>query len=300
MKNDIVLITGPTASGKSKLAVDIARQCDGIIINADSMQVYDVLRLLTSRPSEKEKAGVAHYLYGFVNPRKAFSVGYWLSAVDDLFVSSRLIGKTCIFIGGSGLYFHALLGGLSSIPHIDAVVREKWRISLEKNGIRELYSILLKKDPFLAKRLSSNDSQRIIRALEVLESTGYSITYWQNKPKKPFLDAMSIRKLVLEPTKNEIEERIHTRFELMLANGVIEEVKQLRMMNLNSELPVMKAIGVRELNAYLDGFLGIEEAVEKVKIATRGYAKKQMTWFRHQLDTGWQRLTSADSACFHL
>jgi len=294
--NDVILIAGPTASGKSQLGIDIARQCHGVVINADSMQVYDVLHLLTARPDKNEMGGVPHYLYGFVNPGEAFSTGHWLEAVRELLQHPELKGRTCIFVGGTGLYFRALLGGLARIPPVDAAIREKWRLFLQEKGIEPLYEILSEKDPVLAGRLSPNDGQRILRGLEVLEATGRSIAEWQQQRGEPLVDAMRTRKLVLDLEREELAVRISARFDKMVEKGALEEVRQLQAMHLAPALPAMKAIGVRKFSACLDGETSLETAIEKAKAETRRYARRQMTWLRHQLDAGWQRFSSAQEA----
>ncbi|RCL00320.1 MAG: tRNA dimethylallyltransferase [Candidatus Tokpelaia sp. JSC085] len=295
-KNDIILITGPTASGKSRLGIDIARQCHGVVINADSMQIYEVLHLLTGQPNENERASIPHFLYAFVKPNVAFSTGHWLAAVRRLLQNPEIIGRTCVFVGGTGLYFRSLLGGLAKIPPIDTATHEKWRLFLQQNGIKSLYTILSERDPVLAQRLSPNDGQRMLRALEVLDSTGSSIAQWQQERREPLVDIMCTRRLVLAPERYKLMAYINARFDKIIEKGALEEVKQLRAMQLDPALPIMKAIGVRELSTYLDGHITLESAIEKAKIATRRYAKRQMTWLRHQLDADWQHFSSIDTA----
>lgn len=290
------MIAGPTASGKSRLAVDIARNNGGVVINADSMQIYDMLHLLTARPETQEMAGVPHYLYGFVSPAQSFSTGLWLQAVADVLARPEVADKPWVFVGGTGLYFRALLGGLSRIPPIPPAVREKWRFRLLEDGAEALHVILTEQDPAMAARLMPADGQRIVRALEVLEATGQSLAQWQEQQGRPLIGADVARKIILLPERSVLVERINRRFDKMIEHGALEEVKALHAMQLAPDLPAMKAIGVRELSAYLDGALTKAEAIEKAKIETRRYAKRQVTWFRHQLGDDWQRFTTAEEA----
>lgn len=292
----MVLIAGPTASGKSQLAVDMARQCNGVVINADSMQVYDGLPLLSAQPDRQDRAGIAHYLYGFVSPDQAFSTGRWLDSVQQLLQDPAIADKTWIFVGGTGLYFRALLGGLAQMPPIDAAIRDKWRQFLLHNGVQALYACLTQKDAGVAARLSANDGQRILRALEVIDMTGRSIADWQKQGGKALVNPSRAKKIVLMPDRAHLAARINERFDTMVAEGALAEVRHLRAMQLDPALPVMKAIGVREFAAYLDGQISLETAIEKAKAETRRYAKRQLTWLRHQLDSSWQTFVSAKEA----
>ncbi|RCL02728.1 MAG: tRNA dimethylallyltransferase [Candidatus Tokpelaia sp. JSC188] len=290
------MIAGPTASGKSQLGIEIARKCNGVVINVDSMQVYDVLHLLTAQPNKDDMAGIPHYLYGFAKPGEIFSAGKWLKAVQKLLQSQKLKGKTCIFVGGTGLYLHALLGRLANIPSIKTEIREKWRQFLKEKGIKPLYEYLVEKDPAMAQRLSPTDGQRILRALEVWEGTGRSLIEWQCINDKPSVDIIRAHKHVLMPQKENLAVRINTRFDMMIEKGVVEEVRKLRAMNLDPEIPVMKAIGVKEFSTYLDGKISLKTAIEKAKTRTRRYAKQQRTWFRHQFDKTWQCFPDAEKS----
>ncbi|AQS41969.1 MAG: tRNA dimethylallyltransferase [Candidatus Tokpelaia hoelldobleri] len=295
-QKNITLIAGPTASGKSQLAVDIAQGNGGVVINADSMQVYDTLHVLTARPDEKEMAGVPHYLYGFVSPARSFSTGLWLQAVADVLLLPEVASRPWVFVGGTGLYFRTLLGGLSRIPPVPPAVREKWRLRLLEEGAEALHMVLTGQDPAMAARLMPADGQRIVRALEILEATGQSLAQWQEQQGKPLIDTAVAKKIILLPDRAVLVERINRRFDKMVEHGALEEVKALRRLKLASDLPVMKAIGVRELGACLDGVLTQQQAIEKAKIETRRYAKRQATWFRHQLSADWQRFTAAEAA----
>lgn len=284
-----VLIAGPTASGKSALALDLAKKLNGIIINADSMQVYDVLQVLTARPGPDEIFTVVHRLYGHVPAQQAYSVGAWSRDVVDLLKSGEFAEKTPIFVGGTGLYFKALLGGLAQMPAIPVAIREHWRGALQLEGPEKLHEVLAGKDPDVALRLNRTDGQRIARALEVFDATGQSIASLQGTTTEALIDVSSARKIVLLPERAKLWERIHKRFEAMLDRGAIDEVRMLLAAELSAELPVMKAIGVREITAMIKGDLSRGQAIERGSISTRQYAKRQSTWFRNQFDDDWER-----------
>lgn len=284
-----VLIAGPTASGKSALALRVARERGGVVVNADSMQVYSVLNVLTARPSEDDLVAAPHRLYGHVHPSAPWSTGAWFRAVEALIRSGELDDRPVVFVGGTGLYFNALLGGLSQMPEIPAHLRERWRYRLAEEGASRLHRLLYREDPETAERLSPSDGQRIVRALEVLEATGRSIRSWQAQRGRPLVDEASATKVVIEPDRSVLGERIDRRFDGMVALGAVEEVRELLDLNLDPAMPAMKAIGVREIGAALRGEIELSEAISRAKVATRQYAKRQATWFRHQLGAGWQR-----------
>ena len=290
MTRQAILIAGPTASGKSALALRLAQETGGVIINTDSMQVYDVLNLLTARPDAEELKVAPHYLYGHVSPSLAYSTGRWFADVEQLLRMPELSEKTKIFVGGTGLYFRALLGGLSAMPDIPADVRAYWRGQDSELGVERLHAVLAEKDPLAAASLRPTDSQRIVRALEVIEASGRSIVEWQKETGRPLIDAAAARKIVIEPDRPWLGARIASRFQTMMKEGAIDEVKSLLSLNLSSDLPAMRAIGVREIAEVLAGRSEVEKATELATIATRQYAKRQMTWFRNQLGDDWQRL----------
>lgn len=289
MKNAI-LIAGPTASGKSALALDHARRTGGAIVNADSMQVYAVLRLLTARPDDAQLAQAPHHLYGHVDPGQPYSTGRWLGDVGNLIASGALDRGPAIFVGGTGLYFRALLGGLSAMPDVPEEVRQHWRDELAKRGAVALHAILADRDRGAAAAIKLGDGQRIARALEIVEASGKPLSHWQQASGRPLVDAASATMLVVEPDRQELSERIERRFGTMMELGAMEEARALAAMRLNPAMPAMKAIGVRELIAADRGEMSIEEAVERAKTATRRYAKRQSTWFRHQLGAGWRAI----------
>ncbi len=285
-----ILITGPTASGKSALAVEFAKQHNGVVINADSMQVYDTLCVLTARPSDEDMQGVPHYLYGHVPANLAYSTGAWLRDVTELLPRLHADGRKPIFVGGTGLYFKALTGGLSDMPAIPEEVRNRLRSRLQEEGRDELYRQLRERDPLVAESLRPQDGQRIVRALEVLEATGRSIADFQAQTGPVIVDPSTSRKIVVVPDRAILHQRINGRFEKMLEQGAEDEVKTLLSLSLPPDMPVMKAIGVSQIAAMLRGELSRDEVLERGAAATRQYAKRQMTWFRNQMDESWERL----------
>ncbi|PDT10508.1 tRNA (adenosine(37)-N6)-dimethylallyltransferase MiaA [Rhizobium sp. J15] len=286
-----ILITGPTASGKSALAVELAKRHGGAVINADSMQVYDTLRVLTARPSEEEMDGVPHHLYGHVPAGAAYSTGAWLRDVTALLPALRAAGQLPVFVGGTGLYFKALTGGLSDMPDIPEALREELRARLLQEGPDALFAELAAADPAMAASLNRQDGQRIVRALEVVKATGRSIADFQGRAGPRVIDAEEARKIVVLPDRAVLHARINGRFEKMLQQDAEDEVRALLALGLPAEAPVMKAIGVSQIAAMLKGEMTRAEVLEKGAAATRQYAKRQMTWFRNQMDESWQRLT---------
>ena len=288
---DAILITGPTASGKSALALELAKQHGSAIINADSMQVYDTLRVLTARPSEAEMAGVPHHLYGHVPAGAAYSTGDWLREVAALIADMKTRGVMPIIVGGTGLYFKALTGGLSDMPGIPEEIRNHLRRRLAEEGAASLHNELGIRDPDMAARLNLLDGQRIVRALEVLEVTGRSISSFQGQTGPMIVDPAGARKIVVLPDRKILHDRINRRFEKMFDIGAVEEVEALLALDLSPETPVMKAIGVSQIAAMLRGEMTRAEVIEKASAATRQYAKRQMTWFRNQMDESWERIS---------
>lgn len=287
-----VLIAGPTASGKSALALELAERFDGVVVNADSMQVYSMLDLLTARPRAADLARAPHLLYGHVHPGDAYSTGAWLRDVER--VSKDLAGRRAIFAGGTGLYFRALVEGLSSMPEIPVAVRELWRQRLASEGPASLHRLLADMDPQSAAALRPTDGQRVVRALEVFDASGRSIRSWQAKKGRPLVDHSTARLIVIDPARTTLVRRIEDRFDRMLEEGVLDEVREFASLGLDPSLPATKAIGLRELQGALSGHISLDEAIARAKAATRQYAKRQSTWFRHQFGPEWRRLPSAD------
>lgn len=278
-----VLIAGPTASGKSALALDLARATGGVVINADSMQVYRDLRIITARPTGADEALVPHRLYGHVDASVNFSAGAWVADASKALEETRAQGRLPIFIGGTGLYFKALTTGLSVVPPIPAEVRENVRARLDRNGVEALHAELAARDPRAAERLNLRDRTRIARALEVIEATGRSLLDWHREGQPPLLPKDSFRAVFLAPEREELYARIDARFEAMLGAGALREVERLAARQLDPLLPAMKAHGVPALIRHLRGELSLEEAAGIGRADTRHYAKRQFTWFRHQL-----------------
>jgi tRNA dimethylallyltransferase len=278
-----VLIAGPTASGKSALALELAQKAGGVVINADSMQVYRDLRVITARPMPEEEAIVPHRLYGHVDAAVNFSAGAWVNDAAAVLAEARAQHRLAIFAGGSGLYFKALTRGLSAVPPIAPEIRESVRARLERDGVEALHAELARHDPSSAERLKPRDRTRIARALEVIEATGRSLTDWHRDGLPPLLPPGSFRALFLEPDRDALYARIDARFEAMLKSGAMDEVAALAARGLDPLLPAMKAHGVPALIRHLEGEMTREEAAEIGRADTRHYAKRQFTWFRHQL-----------------
>ncbi|MBR0960357.1 tRNA (adenosine(37)-N6)-dimethylallyltransferase MiaA [Bradyrhizobium japonicum] len=278
-----VLIAGPTASGKSALALELALATNGVVINADSMQVYRDLRIITARPTAADEALVPHRLYGHVDAAVNFSAGAWVSDAAKALDEARTQGRLPIFIGGTGLYFKALTAGLSVVPPIPAEVRDDVRARLERNGVEALHAELARRDPRAAERLNLRDRTRIARALEVIEATGRSLLDWHREGQPPLLPKDSFRAVFLAPERDELYARIDARFDAMLGAGALREVERLAARYLDPLLPAMKAHGVPALIRHLRGEFSLEEAASIGCADTRHYAKRQFTWFRHQL-----------------
>lgn len=281
-----VLIAGPTASGKSALAVDVARQQGGVIVNTDALQVYDVLQLLTARPSEIEMAGVPHRLYGTVPPSVRFSTGEWARAAAAVIAAEG--DRPLIFVGGTGLYFDALTTGFADVPEVPAEALAAAEAEVEGLGREARGRLIAARDPAIAARLKAPDPQRVIRALAVLNATGRSLASFQDEAQQGLLDGFALERMVLNPDREVLRQRIARRFETMFSGGAVEEVEALLALKLDSTLPAMKAIGVPEITAMLAGELDEDVAIERAVIATRQYAKRQRTWFRNRMaDWNW-------------
>ncbi len=279
----IILIAGPTASGKSALALDLAESLGCIIVNADSMQVYRDLRIITARPTAEEEARAAHRLYGHVDAAENYSVGRWCSDAEAMLAKAKRDGRTVLLVGGTGLYFKALTSGIAAVPPIPADIREQVRSRLAREGSAALHAALATRDPVSAARLRVNDRARVSRALEVVLATGRSLSDWHDTNKPPVLDLADAAKIFLTPDRDTLHGRIDARFDAMMASGACDEVRALAARKLDPTLPAMKAHGVPWLIRHLDGEVTLDEAVAHAKLETRQYTKRQATWFRNQL-----------------
>jgi tRNA dimethylallyltransferase len=289
-----VFIAGPTASGKSALALALAQKNGGLVINADSMQVYRDLRVLTARPSRQEETMVPHRLYGHVDAAVNFSAGHWVADAKRALAEAREQNLVPIFVGGSGLYFKALTRGLSAVPPIPPHIRDDIRTRLMRDGVEALHAELARRDEEAAARLKPRDRARIARALEVIEATGRSLLDWHREGLPPLLPDGTYRALFLAPERDELYARIDARFEKMLTEGALEEVSHLAARKLDPLLPAMKAHGVPALIRHLNGEITLDEASQIGRADTRHYAKRQFTWFRHQLpEFEWVRVEAA-------
>lgn len=288
-----VLIAGPTASGKSALAIAKAKACGGYIVNTDSMQVYGVLRVITARPGPEELSEAEHCMYGHVDPAVDYSVGRWTADVSALLQREDLRGRTPVFVGGTGLYFKSLLGGLSQMPVVPEEVRSKWRDRLASEGPEALHPLLVEADPVAGQRIKPRDGQRIIRALEVFEASGKPITYFQNKGSPALVDIQTSEAICILPDREELDRRIVKRLRWMAENGALVEIATFATLNLHPLLPAMKAIGVPEFLDLLRGKTDMEECLRLAALSTRQYAKRQSTWFRNQLDSHWKYFKDA-------
>jgi tRNA dimethylallyltransferase len=281
-----VLIAGPTASGKSALALAVAEHQRGIIINADSMQVYSDLRIITARPSAEDEARVPHRLYGHVDAAENYSVGRWCQDVKSELDAAWAAGLLPILVGGTGLYFKALTQGLSAVPPTPPEIRAAVRARCDAAGPEALHAELTRHDPAVAARLKPGDRMRICRALEVLEATGRSLADWHRDGMPAILDPGRAPKVFLDVDRTELKRRIDARFDAMLAAGALDEVRALVTRRLDPMLPAMKAHGVPWLRRHLAGEIGLDEAADGGKRDTRRYTKRQVTWFRNQMP-GW-------------
>ena len=280
---EAILIAGPTASGKSALAITLAQRLGGTVVNADSMQVYRDLRVLSARPSEAEEAAAPHVLFGHVDGAVNYSVGLWLADAVRTLEDLRGQGRLPIFTGGTGMYFKGLLRGLSDIPPVPEEVRARVRAEAEGLDPATLHARLAALDPETAARLRPSDPQRILRALEVFEATGRSLSALQGARTPGLLDPARCLCLFLAPERAALYARIDARFDAMVAAGALEEVRALAVRGLDPALPVMRAHGVPGVVAYLRGEATLAEAIQKGKTDTRHYSKRQFTFIRHQL-----------------
>jgi len=289
IRSKIILISGPTASGKSNFAVKIANKINGEIINADSMQVYKQLKILTARPNKEEQKNIKHHLYGVVDVNKSFSTGQWLKLAIKKIKEIRKRKKTPILVGGTGLYFQSIINGLVKIPNIPLKLRNKVRFIQKKEGQKKFYKKLLKLDKKVKGKFDSNDTQRSIRAFEIKLYTKVSMYDWLNKTKPEF-NENEFLKLYIDFNRQELIKRISLRTVKMLQKGAIEEVKRLSRKKIKKNCSVNKVIGVNELRQYLKKQMTLDEVRKLISIRTRQYAKRQATWARSRM-LSWNKIS---------
>ncbi len=290
----IILIAGPTASGKSALALDLAQSLGGEIVNADAQQIYQALPRLTARPSPGEMARVPHHLFAVASPDQSWSVGHWLRACCTVLADIKRRGRTALIVGGTGLYFSALTRGLADIPPVPLSMRDAIEARLDLEGEARFREVLARIDAAAEARIAPGDRQRLIRALAVAEATGRSLSQWQSDTQ-PALKPEDWRGLVIEPDRKALYKRCDARLASMLEAGVLDEVAELMAMTLDPALPALKAVGYREFAGHLAGEAHLDEALAQAQMQTRRYAKRQLTWFRNQTPD-WARLTQPSAA----
>jgi tRNA dimethylallyltransferase len=292
LSKKIILLSGPTASGKSKLAIQLAKKIKGEIINADSMQIYKEFSILSSKPNNKDFKKVKHHLYDIVSVKEYFSVGDWLKKTKVKINTCLKNNKVPIIIGGTGLYFNTITKGISKIPNIDIKTRNKVRSLFKKLGYTKFYKKLLEMDPKVKDVILPSDSQRSQRAYEVMIKTKKSLFDWTLNTKSDFVD-YDIKKIFIEIPREELLKKISIRTEKMFQNKCVEEVKQFNTLKLHKSLSANKLIGVQEINSYLKGLVTLDQCKELINIKTRQYAKRQKTWARGHMKN-WNKLYSKD------
>ena len=287
-QSKIILVSGPTASGKSSFAVKIAKKINGEVINADSMQVYKQLKILTARPNKKDQKNVKHHMYGTVDLNKKFSTGQWLKVAIKKIKEIKKRKKTPILVGGTGLYFQSLIKGLVKIPEIPSKFRNEIRLIQKKEGQKRFYKKLLKIDPKVKNKFDPNDTQRTVRAFEVKSFTKISMYDWLNKTKSEFKDDEFV-KLYIDFVREDLIKRISLRSTKMIEEGAIKEVKKFIKLRIKKDLSVNRVIGIDELTQYLDKKINLDQAQELISIKTRQYAKRQATWARSRMSS-WKKI----------
>ncbi len=288
LKSKIILISGPTASGKSKFAIQLAKKINGEVINADSMQIFKELKILTARPQQNDLNNIKHHLYGFKSVKNNYSTGNWLKDAKLKIDNIKKKNKTPILVGGTGLYFKALIDGIVKIPDIPVTIRNRIRKKQSKIGQKKFYSELIKLDPLCKKKINKNDSQRSIRAYEVKKYTNKSLFDWYSETYSDF-NQDSFIKLHIDYPRDKLIERISIRTNEMLRDGAIKEAKRFYKLRVKKDFSSNKVIGLSEIKEYLDKRIDLTELKEKISIKTRQYAKRQSTWARGQM-SDWQKI----------
>lgn len=278
----VTIITGPTCSGKSAYALGLAEKTQGVIINADAMQLYRELPILSAQPTQEEQLQIPHRLYGVLDAKDMATAARWCTLAADEIRQAWAASLSPLLVGGTGMYLKLLIQGIATVPAIPASVRSALRDRLSEVGSSAFHAWLLTRDPLMAARLKPGDTQRLLRAAEVFEGTGRSLAAWQAEPATPLLPDAEFRITALLPARAPLYARIDARFLTMIEQGAVEEVRRLHARGLPPDLPIMRSHGVPELIAYLEGRMPLEAAIAKGQQNTRNYAKRQMTWLRHQ------------------
>ena len=279
MKNTIYFITGPTASGKSKFAIDLSKKIKGEIVNADSMQIYKELKIITARPSQLDNKKIKHHLYGYVDGSNRYNVEKWCQDASQVIKSLNKKNINPIFVGGTGLYIDTLINGIASIPSVPESIRNDSKNLLEKVGKEEFYKIVKKIDEDSIKLIFPNDIQRLRRIWEVFNYTNKKFSEWKKNKNKKFITSLDYKILLFLPDRKKNYERVNKRVLTMIKSGAIEEIEKLLKLNYNKDLPIMRAHGVPEISAYLKNKITLEDCIKKIQLVTRHYVKRQNTWW---------------------
>ena len=279
MKNTIYFITGPTASGKSKFAIDLSKKIKGEIVNADSMQIYKELKIITARPSQLDNKKIKHHLYGYVDGSNRYNVEKWCQDASQVIKSLNKKNINPIFVGGTGLYIDTLINGIASIPSVPESIRNDSKNLLEKVGKEEFYKIVKKIDEDSIKLIFPNDIQRLRRIWEVFNYSNKKFSEWKKNKNKKFITSLDYKILLFLPDRKKNYERVNKRVLTMIKSGAIEEIEKLLKLNYNKDLPIMRAHGVPEISAYLKNKITLEDCIKKIQLVTRHYVKRQNTWW---------------------
>ena len=280
MSNSIFFITGPTGIGKSNLAIKLSKEINGEILNADSMQIYKELKIITARPTDTDNKLVNHHLYGYVSGAERYNLEKWCNDASNIINKLHKDNKTPILVGGSGLYIETLINGLASIPTIPESVKKETNDLFNKTGIEEFYNLIKKIDYESLKKISKNDAQRLKRIWEVYKYTGKKLSIWKKNNNKKFLNIESYRIFLFIPDREKNYERVNKRVVSMINNGAIEEIENLLKNKFSKDLPVMKAHGVPEISLYLENKIDLDQCIKNIQLVTRHYVKRQNTWWR--------------------